>query len=150
MAARQRVRLSLDDQGEVEQIARSRPISKVVHLLGDHLRSRLDSPRPPLDLPLLPSCFGQVGRSHEIDLTFLELQVDERAVAPDGSGAVARVANFAGEQHERLVRNLDTQFVHTLRRLPGNSGPRPEKSIAPNILQRAFEADSPNKKWLAD
>lgn len=27
---------------------------------------------------------------------------------------------------------------------------RPEHSIAPNLLQREFEADAPNKKWLAD
>ncbi len=36
------------------------------------------------------------------------------------------------------------------RRSPQDIGVRPECSIAPNLLQREFEADAPNKKWLAD
>ena len=36
------------------------------------------------------------------------------------------------------------------RRSPNDNGVRPEHSIAPNLLQREFEADAPNKKWLAD
>ena len=34
------------------------------------------------------------------------------------------------------------------RRLPGDSGQRPEHSIAPNILDRQFEAAQPNQRWL--
>lgn len=36
------------------------------------------------------------------------------------------------------------------RRLPGDTGVRAEHGIAPNLLQREFEADAPNRKWLAD
>lgn len=36
------------------------------------------------------------------------------------------------------------------RRLPADQGQRPEHSIAANLLQREFEADAPNRKWLAD
>lgn len=36
------------------------------------------------------------------------------------------------------------------RRLPSDEGTRPEHSIAPNVLDRQFEANGPNKKWVAD
>ncbi len=36
------------------------------------------------------------------------------------------------------------------RRSPTDTGLRPEHSIAPNLLQREFDADAPNQKWLAD
>lgn len=36
------------------------------------------------------------------------------------------------------------------RRLPSDEGARPEHSIAPNVLDRQFEAPAPNKKWVAD
>lgn len=36
------------------------------------------------------------------------------------------------------------------RRSPADTGLRPEHSIAPNLLQREFEAGVPNRKWLAD
>jgi len=36
------------------------------------------------------------------------------------------------------------------RRLPSDEGARPEHSIAPNVLDRQFEAAAPNKKWVAD
>ncbi len=35
-------------------------------------------------------------------------------------------------------------------RSPTDAGVRAEHSIAPNLLQREFEADAPNRKWLAD
>jgi hypothetical protein len=76
---RQRVRLPLDHHGEVEQITRRRTVPTVVHLLGDHLPGRLDAHRPPLDLPPLPRRIGEVRCGHEVDLAFLELQLDERA-----------------------------------------------------------------------
>lgn len=36
------------------------------------------------------------------------------------------------------------------RRLPSDEGRRPEHSIAPNVLDRQFEAQAPNRKWTAD
>jgi putative transposase len=36
------------------------------------------------------------------------------------------------------------------RRLPGDSGLRPEHSIAPNLLDRHFVASAPNQRWVAD
>jgi len=32
----------------------------------------------------------------------------------------------------------------------GDTGVRAEHGIAPNLLHREFEADAPNRKWLAD
>jgi putative transposase len=36
------------------------------------------------------------------------------------------------------------------RRLPSDEGARPEHAIAPNVLDRQFEAEAPNRKWVAD
>jgi transposase InsO family protein len=34
--------------------------------------------------------------------------------------------------------------------LPGDTCARPGDSIGPNLLRRAFEADAPDRRWLAD
>lgn len=36
------------------------------------------------------------------------------------------------------------------RRRPGDSAQHAQHTIAPNLLQRQFEADAPNRRWLAD
>jgi putative transposase len=36
------------------------------------------------------------------------------------------------------------------RRRPGDSAENTQHTIAPNLLQRQFEADAPNRRWLAD
>jgi putative transposase len=36
------------------------------------------------------------------------------------------------------------------RRLPSDFGIRPESSIAPNLLDRQFQATGPNQRWVAD
>jgi putative transposase len=36
------------------------------------------------------------------------------------------------------------------RRRPGDSAHAAQHTIAPNLLQRQFEADAPNRRWLAD
>ncbi len=36
------------------------------------------------------------------------------------------------------------------RRLPPDLGERPAGAVAPNVLDRAFEAAAPNRKWIAD
>ena len=36
------------------------------------------------------------------------------------------------------------------RRLPPDLGERPVTAVAPNVLDRTFEAAAPNRKWIAD
>lgn len=36
------------------------------------------------------------------------------------------------------------------RRRPGDAGQTTQHTIAPNLLQRQFEAEAPNRRWLAD
>ena len=44
--------------------------------------------------------------------------------------------------------SLQARMRH--RRRPIDEGVRPEHMIAPNVLERAFAAASPNRKWVAD
>jgi len=50
----------------------------------------------------------------------------------------------------RLMRRAELVARPRRRRLPFDTGPRPEHSIAPNILDRQFAASSANSKWAAD
>lgn len=72
-----------------------------------------------------------------------------------GSRRVWRDARAWGERcgiHRvaRLMRAAGLAARRKRRRSPQDTGVRPEHSIALNLLQREFEADAPNKKWLAD
>ena len=49
---------------------------------------------------------------------------------------------------ERLMRLQGLRARPRRRRLPKDAGDR--AIIAPNVLDRAFDADGPNKKWVAD
>jgi len=51
---------------------------------------------------------------------------------------------------ERLMRLQALRARPKRRRLPIDSGARPLGSMAPNLLDRAFEATAPNQKWVAD
>ena len=51
---------------------------------------------------------------------------------------------------ERLMRLQALRARPKRRRLPVDSGVRPLGSMAPNLLDRAFEATAPNQKWVAD
>ena len=51
---------------------------------------------------------------------------------------------------ERLMRLEGLQARPKRRRLPSDTGVRPEHAIAPNILDRQFEANAPNRRWVAD
>ncbi len=42
------------------------------------------------------------------------------------------------------------QARHKRRRLPSDGSARAQHYLAPNHLQRDFEADAPNRKWVAD
>lgn len=50
----------------------------------------------------------------------------------------------------RLMRIEGLQARRRRRRLPSDTGVRPEHAIAPNILDRQFQADAPNRRWVAD
>ena len=50
----------------------------------------------------------------------------------------------------RLMQRAKLQARRKRRRLPVDGTARVEHYIAPNHLQRSFEADAPNKKWVAD
>lgn len=50
----------------------------------------------------------------------------------------------------RLMRVAQLKARSRRRRLPGDGSQRLEHNIAENRLQREFEVDSPNKKWVAD
>ena len=54
---------------------------------------------------------------------------------------------------KRVARLMRSSGLHArARRLrpPTDSGMRPEHCIAPNVLDRQFEAAGPNQKWVAD
>ncbi len=51
---------------------------------------------------------------------------------------------------ERLMRREQLIARRRRRRMPFDIGTRIEHSIAPNILQRQFEATAINRKWVAD
>jgi putative transposase len=51
---------------------------------------------------------------------------------------------------ERLMRIQALRARPKRRRLPSDSGERALGAISPNMLDRQFEAPSPNRKWVAD
>ena len=50
----------------------------------------------------------------------------------------------------RLMLMAGLQARRKRRRLPGDTAVRPEHAIAPNLLDRQFEATAPNQRWVAD
>ena len=50
----------------------------------------------------------------------------------------------------RLMRAAGIQARRRRRRLPWDTGVRAEQGIAPNLLDRQFEAKAPNQRWVAD
>ncbi len=51
---------------------------------------------------------------------------------------------------ERLMRLQGLKSRPRRRRVPVDTGERCSSAVAPNVLDRAFEASSPNRKWIAD
>jgi len=51
---------------------------------------------------------------------------------------------------ERLMRAQALRARPRRRGLPADTGERRVDAIAPNLLDRQFEAEGPNKKWVAD
>ena len=50
----------------------------------------------------------------------------------------------------RLMRAEGLRARHRRRRLPSDAGQRLPSAIAPNLLERQFEATAPNQRWVAD
>ena len=51
---------------------------------------------------------------------------------------------------ERLMRLHALKARPRQRRLPPDLGERQASAVAPNVLDRGFEAPAPNRKWIAD
>jgi putative transposase len=51
---------------------------------------------------------------------------------------------------ERLMRRNGLKARPRRRRLPPDRGERQAPALAPNVLDRSFEASAPNRKWIAD
>src|SRR6266850_356660 len=51
---------------------------------------------------------------------------------------------------ERLMRLQALKARPRRRRLPPDPGERQVAAVAPNVLDRSFEAPAPNRKWIAD
>jgi putative transposase len=51
---------------------------------------------------------------------------------------------------ERLMRLQALKARPRRRRLPPDLGERQTSAVAPNVLDRGFEAPAPNRKWIAD
>ncbi|HKG79275.1 MAG TPA: IS3 family transposase, partial [Pyrinomonadaceae bacterium] len=51
---------------------------------------------------------------------------------------------------ERLMRLQGLRARPRRRRLPPDLGERQASAVAPNVLDRTFEAPAPNRKWIAD
>ena len=51
---------------------------------------------------------------------------------------------------ERLMCQQALRARPRRRRRPPDTGERPADAVAPNVLDRAFQATAPNRKWIAD
>jgi putative transposase len=51
---------------------------------------------------------------------------------------------------ERLMRLHGLRARPRRRRLPPDTGERQASAVAPNVLDRSFDAPAPNRKWIAD
>ncbi|MEJ2378677.1 MAG: IS3 family transposase [Pseudolabrys sp.] len=51
---------------------------------------------------------------------------------------------------ERLMRSQGLKARPRRRRLPPDLGERQASAVAPNVLDRAFAAPAPNRRWIAD
>ena len=63
---------------------------------------------------------------------------------------LAEGVNCGLHRIERLMRQLGLKARPRRRRLPPDIGERQAAAIAPNVLDRAFAAPAPNRRWIAD
>jgi len=67
------------------------------------------------------------------------------------SGAMCSKRDIGGlHRVERLMRVQGLRARPRRRGLPTDRGDRPSGAIAPNLLDRQFQATAPNQKWVAD
>jgi putative transposase len=62
------------------------------------------------------------------------------------------IAQLRG-MHTKVLRWMRLQALKARprrRRLPPDLGERQAAAVAPNVLDRSFEAPAPNRKWIAD
>src|SRR5712691_3906801 len=101
------------------------------------------------------------------DTTAQSTQPERCGVGREGSRQLSRqrsnlwrqagVARHAGGRRvvwthriERLMRLQALKARPRRRRLPPDLGERQVAAVAPNVLDRSFEAPAPNRKWIAD
>ena len=95
-------------------------------------------------------------RSRENDQLTVQIRTSfERSDRTYGSLRVVRDLHEWGfscsrNRVARLMQVAGLKARHKRRRLPTDQGIRPEHSIAPNLLDRSFEATAPNQRWVAD
>jgi putative transposase len=63
---------------------------------------------------------------------------------------IAEGASCGLHRIERLMRLQALRARPRRRRLPPDLGERQASAVAPNVLDRSFEAPAPNRKWIAD
>jgi putative transposase len=88
----------------------------------------------------------------------LEAKVRASFLASDRTYGARRVwhdliedgANCGLHRVQRLMRDHGLKARPRRRRLPPDPGERQAGAIAPNVLDRSFEAPAPNRKWIAD
>ena len=73
-------------------------------------------------------------------------------MAPGGCGRTLLAEGVSCGLHriERLMRLQALKARPRRRRLPPDLGERQAGAVAPNVLDRSFEAAAPNRKWIAD
>jgi putative transposase len=76
------------------------------------------------------------------DRTYGARRVWHDMLAEGGSCGLHRI--------ERLMRLQALKARPRRRRLPPDLGERQVAAVAPNVLDRSFEAPAPNRKWIAD
>ena len=89
---------------------------------------------------------------------FLSAKIKESFLASDRTYGARRVwhdllaAGLECGLHaiERLMRRHGLRARPRRRRLPADVGERPALAQAQNVLERQFEAGTPNRKWVAD
>jgi putative transposase len=63
---------------------------------------------------------------------------------------LAEGVNCGLHRIERLMRQHGLKARPRRRRLPPDLGERQASAVAPNVLDRAFAAPAPNRRWIAD
>jgi putative transposase len=64
--------------------------------------------------------------------------------------ALAESARCGLHRIERLMRQQGLKARPRRRRLPPDVGERQTAAVAPNVLDRSFDAPAPNHRWIAD